>query len=72
MALFEVLKIQPIAFSPWSKFFLINDVHVCVYPQANELTVSVDIEQKWHKLVIGANGENMRELRDRSVLPTTP
>lgn len=29
------------------------------------MTVTVDIDQKWHKLVIGANGENMRELRDR-------
>ena len=23
------------------------------------------IEQKWHKLIIGANGENMKEVHDR-------
>lgn len=33
--------------------------------QANETSVTIEIEQKWHKMVIGANGENMKELRDR-------
>jgi rRNA processing protein Krr1/Pno1 len=32
---------------------------------ANESTVTIEIEQKWHKMVIGANGEHMKELRDR-------
>ena len=33
--------------------------------QKNELSDEVIIEQKWHKLIIGANGENMKEIHDR-------
>lgn len=31
----------------------------------NERSETLQIDQKWHKVIIGANGENMKELRDR-------
>ncbi len=39
-------------------------IHICIF-QKNELSDEVSIEQKWHKLIIGANGDNMKEIHDR-------